>query len=146
MEVGESMREIGQVVAISGDRAVIEVQRASACGENCAHCMGGCMPTRHRAVVKNPLGAAVGDRVKIEAKDKAIIRSAFLVYIVPILISFLTYGLAQGFGAQEVGSMCAGLFGLVLSFCILNRLDKKMAPVPEITQILYREGGASDGT
>ena len=140
------MKEIGQVVALTGERAVIEVQRASACGENCAHCMGGCIPTRHRAMVNNPVGAMVGDRVKIEAKDKAIIRSAFLVYIVPILVSFAAYGLAQVFGAQEPVSMCAGLLGLVLSFCILNRVDKKMAPVPEITQILYREGGASDGT
>ena len=140
------MKQIGVVLSCTRESAVVEVQRSSACGENCAHCKGGCLPTHHHALVKNTAGAGVGDRVRVETPDRAVIKSAMIVYLIPLVITFVFYGLAQVIWNQETVSMCIGLLGLVFSFGALKRMDKRMAPVPEITQIICRGGGEADGT
>lgn len=133
------MKQIGTVVSVSGDTAVVEVRRASACGENCAQCKGGCAPAEHRAVVKNTAGAVCGDRVRIELADSAVLKSACMVYLLPIFVMFLCLGLAEAIAENAAVSVFAAVLGLAVSFLLLRTVDRKVAKTPEITEIIYRE-------
>lgn len=135
------MTQVGKVTAVYGGVATVEVRRASACGENCAQCRGGCSPTKHSATAKNTAGAAAGDMVRIETPDSAVLRSAMLVYFLPIIILFICYGIAQVLFKYTAVSVLAGLFGLCAGFFILRAVDRKNAPIPEITEIIHMEGG-----
>ena len=130
------MTQIGRVVSVSGHLAKIEVRRASACGENCAMCKGGCMPTKHIATAKNTANAKTGDMVRIDTSDKDVLKSAFLVYFLPILILFVCYGIAIVIFDNNSIAAIVGILGLVAGFFILRAVDKKIAPMPEITKIL----------
>ena len=133
------MVQIGRVDSVSDDTAVVFVRRASACGENCAMCKGGCMPTQHRAKVKNTAGAQPGDLVRIETADAAVLRSACLVYLLPILILFLCYGVVFALTQSGLYAAIAALAGLAAGFFLLRAVDRKTAPVPEIVRVLKRE-------
>ena len=138
------MLEIGRVIDITENIARVEVQRTSACGENCAMCKGGCVPTKHIATANNAVGAKPGDMVKIETDDAAVLKSAALVYILPILILFVFYAAAYILTENTVISSILGAVGLIGGFCILKAVDKKVAPVPEIAQIIYTKSKEED--
>lgn len=134
------MTQIGRVVSATEGLAQVEVQRASACGENCAHCKGGCVPTHHLATVKNTAGAHEGDMVRIETQDGAVLKSACMVYLLPLFILFVCYGATEMLFAIATLSATAGVIGMVAGLFVLRALDRKIAPVPEIAEIIYRKG------
>jgi sigma-E factor negative regulatory protein RseC len=138
------MQQAGRVIDVTEEIARVEVKRASACGENCAMCKGGCMPTKHIATVSNALGAKPGDMVKIKTDDAAVIKSAALLYILPILILFVFYAIAFVLTENSAVSSVSGLIGLVGGFFILKAVDKKFAPVPEIVRIIYTKSEEED--
>lgn len=80
---------------LEGDRVRIAVARQSACGHNCESC-AGCGAVGHvvRAIAHDPLGVSPGDRVLVYSDDKPVLQAAALVYLMPILTFFLSYGLS----------------------------------------------------
>ncbi len=138
------MLQTGRVIDITEKIARVEVQRTSACGENCAMCKGGCVPTKHIATANNTVGAKPGDIVKIKTDDGAVLKSAALVYILPILILFVFYAVAYILTENTVISSTLGTIGLVGGFCILKAVDKKVAPIPEIAKIIYSKSREED--
>lgn len=133
------MKQIGTVVEVNEDKATVAVRRASACGENCAMCKGECAPTLHKAQVLNSAAAECGDLVRIETADTAVLKSAFLVYFLPLVILFLCYGVAFSVSKNGATATIAALLGLGAAFFLLRALDRKNAPLPEITKILKKE-------
>ncbi len=133
------MVQIGKVETVYGDKAIVAVRRASACGENCAMCKGGCVPAMHKAHVINSADAKCGDMVRIETADSAVLKSAFLVYLLPVLILFVCYGIVIALTKSRMHATMAALLGLGASFFLLRAIDKKTAPLPEITMILKSE-------
>ncbi len=83
------MREEGFVKAVCEQTCEVIIRRKTACGENCASCKAGCEAKEQICVAENTIGAKVGDRVIVEMDSKKVLKSAFLVYILPILV-FLT--------------------------------------------------------
>lgn len=138
------MLQTGRVIDITENIAKVEVQRASACGENCAMCKGGCVPTKHVATANNTVGAKPGDIVKIKTDDGEVLKSAALVYILPILILFVFYAVGYMLTESAAISSTLGTIGLVGGFCILKEVDKKVAPVPEIDRIIYTKSREED--
>lgn len=130
------MEQVGTVKQIIGTRAVVLVRRASACGENCARCKGGCAQTNISATVENRAGAVVGDRVKIETDTRRVILAAVLLYFVPCLVAIVCAAVAQGLGAHKVVVAIVTVAAFVTVFCIIQRLDKRIAPASYITKIL----------
>lgn len=139
------MTQIGQVEKATGNQATVLVRRASACGENCAHCKGACTPTAHRARVDNPIGAKKGDLVKIETPDGVVLRSAILVYIVPIAVMFAAFALVYTLTANGDFGILAAFLGLAAGFFGLRAIDRRIAPKPVITHIIGKEGEESHG-
>lgn len=106
-----------------GERALVEVQRASACG-GCAEqagCGTGAIARYFgrrtaRVTVGNPIGARPGDAVVVGYDERAFLRAAVLLYFLPI--AALAVGAAvlgvlggtEGWGvAGAVAGLAAGL-------------------------------------
>ena len=131
------MRETGIVIEASGGICRVSVKRKSACGENCASCKATCNAGEHICEVKNPVGAKVGDEVVLETESQKVLKSAFLVYILPILAFLTVYGVAD---LKFSGPVCATLAvgAMVVVFVLMRMYDKghKDELLPEITEIL----------
>ncbi len=130
------MKQKGIVIQTENQYAWVTVPRMSACGENCVSCGGSCRKSGHVAQVANPLGATVGDAVMVSTTDSAIFRSILLVYLCPVLLLFIAYGIAFSITQNAAFATAISLLALAGSFCLLKLLDKKLAPLPEITAIL----------
>ncbi len=83
------MDNIGKVIKTRDIMAQIEIKRASACGEKCGSCKGGCNSTGIYIDIENTLQATPGQFVKIEIETKSIMKVAFLVYLFPLIMLIL---------------------------------------------------------
>ncbi len=115
--------ELGKVVDIEQDRAVIELDTKEAC----QHCQAQviCQPDksgRRILRLKNTLGARVGDLVRIESSDRNHIILAFLQYGLPLASFVLTIFMlniwVESYPWQiplELGHFILGLLALLVT-------------------------------
>ena len=101
------------------------VRRKTACGDNCATCKGGCEAREQVCIAENSHGAAVGDKVIIEIDSAKVLKSAFLVYILPILVFFAGFGILSQVGVSEGASAVFSVPFVAAVFLLLRRYDKK---------------------
>ena len=131
------MREIGTVVETLGESCRVSFKRKSACGENCASCKAACNAGEHICEVKNSVGAKAGDSVIVETESRKVLKSAFLVYILPIIAFLTVYGVLdlKFSGVIPAG---AGILAMVAVFALMRLYEKghKEELVPEIIEIL----------
>lgn len=93
--------------------AEVEVTRRSACGHDCAKC-GGCggLETQTLYVTaRNHAHASVGDRVLLEGETRQVLGFAVLVYLLPLVLFFVGYGIGAG---MKLGGGLSALIGGVL--------------------------------
>lgn len=130
------MKETGIVKSVSGEFCQVAVLRKSACGENCASCKGGCKPQAQLCTAKNTPSAKVGDRVIIEIDSSTVLKSAFLLYIMPIIVFFSAYFLCGKF--SETIRISVSFLATALVFLRLFFLDKrrKNQYISQVTEIL----------
>ena len=133
------MEQIGTVKRLQGSRAEILVRRASACGENCASCKSVCTKTTISALAENPLGAAVGDVVKIETDTKRLILAALLLYIMPLFLAIVFAALAQSLFSSKTFAVVLATVVFLAAFFVIQKQDKRLAPVSYITKIIQRK-------
>jgi sigma-E factor negative regulatory protein RseC len=140
--------EQGIVEKIVGKKAVIRIERTSACAtcESRGHCEMG--PDKKMMIeVLNELDARDGDRVEVSIPAGSLLKLGAAVYMFPI------FALITGAGA---GSQCGPLFGLnpglasvmvgglalVIAFAVLKILDRRFSRKenagPRMTRILAR--------
>ena len=95
------------------------------------------------AVVKNPIGAEVGEHVYIDIPTKGMFRGAAAVYIIPLVLLFAGYAIAALLGAGEGLCILCGFIALVGSYFAVDAISKKIHaknPTPyEIVKILTDE-------
>ena len=104
---------------ISRDKAEVTVERASACGSNCASC-GGCAYMKQvKAIAINRVSAKVGDRVTVATRSSRIISAALLVYIFPLVMFFAGYPLSSALDMSEKASIAMSLGALFLGVLIV---------------------------
>ena len=119
------MEQIGEVIERRGKKALVRLHRASACGENCASCEGGCKPTSSITEAVNDISAKVGDTVKIEMNSLSYMALAFIGYILPLIICIATYFIVQKFTDHVViadASAIGSLIGVLVLFYIIDKL------------------------
>lgn len=122
------MEQIGEVVELRGKKALVRIQRASACGENCSQCEGGCKPTSSVIEATNGIYAKVGDTVKIQMNSLAFMSLAFIGYILPILICIGTYFAVKTLTDNTVIADTSAIISLIvvlIIFYIVDKLPKK---------------------
>ena len=124
------LREVGQVVELSGPLAKVTVKRRSSC-ESCGACDLGAKPEMN-FMLKNEIGARVGDRVLIEMGSKSLFKAAFLVYTIPLIALIIGFVLGQyiagfqgmGQGSAELIGIGTGFFFLISTFFAIRWLDR----------------------
>lgn len=127
---------------LPGGMAEIEVTRRSACGHDCAKC-GGCggLETQTLYVTaRNRADAKVGERVLIEGETGQVLGIAGLVYLVPVVLFFVGYGVGSMLQKSAgVSALCGGvLFALGIAAAILysHQMKRKNSIPFEITKVL----------
>ena len=131
------MRETGIVKSVDGEFCTCVTKRKSACGENCASCKAACSSREHIFTAKNTIGAKEGDTVVIEMPAKDVLKSAFLVYIIPLVAFLLGFICFFETGKSELASAFWGLvFGSAVWILVgFYGKYKKAELTPEITEI-----------
>ena len=132
------MREIGIVREAADGMCKVSVRRQSACGENCATCSATCKQKEALCIAKNTANARVGDKVVIEIATEKVLKSAFLVYILPIIVFFFVY-----FGAEHYllpHPAIIALLAMVSVFALLFFVDRRKNAdfISEVQEILEK--------
>lgn len=123
------MREEGVVRKETDGICEVIVRRKTACGDNCASCKGACKMNFQSVTAKNAVGAKAGDIVVIEMDSKKVLFSAFLVYIMPLLVFVISfYGMQKlRFSSALSGGVSAlltvVLFGLTMLYDRRHKAD-----------------------
>lgn len=131
----------GVVISVAGEMARVKTSRHNDC-ENCGACPG------NAAIVldaRNPLGATPGQQVLIEVQEVGMLKSAFIVYMLPLISLFLG-AVAGSYAADQAGAgsiwyqVAGALIALAVAIAYIRyydksaRANKNMQPV--ITRIL----------
>ena len=130
------MEQIVRVKSVTADgRAQVLHVRESACSGDCHKC-SGCGAAKEAIVLEadNPIGAAVGDFVKISSDSGPVLRGAAVLYMMPLVLFFLGYAL--GAVAWGMGGLAGGLafvLGIVLTVVYDRRVAAKNKTVYTIT-------------
>ncbi len=120
------MKETGTVVRIEKDKAIVSFTSRSACascGMNTACTLTG-GKARELALQTEGLTLSPGDAVEIETPARSVVIAAFLVFILPILLSFAAY-LVLFSKTRSTGIGLAGFFiAFALSEAVIALLDR----------------------
>ena len=138
-----------RVIQTEGRIAIVETKRLSACDGchkaeegGCSVCslMGGDRKIATKAL--NSLGAEVGDVVTIESKTTRMLLYGLLVFILPIIIALLAWGISSqitsNIAIQTVSAFC----GFALALAGVALYSKKVLACRcdvEITEILEKK-------
>ncbi len=125
------MRQKATVTSVKGNTAVVKAERASMCdGCHKKGCADGCSmysifggDKNFSAVADNTFGAVEGSKVYVETSDKSVLFSAFIVFVLPLVLSFGLYFIAKNFLTEEQ-SIIIALSSFVLYFAVLTIYEK----------------------
>lgn len=152
IELGGSLREVGQVTELSGPLVKVIVKRRSSC-ESCGACGIGSR-AEMSFMLKNDIGARVGDRVLIEMRSKALFKAAFLVYTIPLVTMVIGFLLGQFIGRSwgmspepaELFGIGTGFLSLILAFFTLRWFDRFKGLGANLQPQLVAVVGAEDNS
>lgn len=122
--------------------ADVVVERAALCGGDCNTCDSCMYENTIKVRVQNPIDAPKGAHVYLETDSVKILGATVAIYVVPLILFFIGYGIAGLFGGTEkicILSAFAGLIlGFVLSATVLRRRHKKNPTPSYIREIIPR--------
>lgn len=143
------MKQTAKVKAVEGHKAMVEVNRTSACSECDRN--GSCFACKSivTSVAQNDIGAVPGDTVTVESSSTRIVGYAAAVFVMPLAAGIFCFYILSSL-IPDNGAVIyilptllfAFIFGAVCIF--LNRKVKKNPDIT-ITAILCREESKNDG-
>lgn len=112
-----------------GTASVVHI-RESACSGDCHKC-SGCGAAKEAVIftADNPVGARVGDLVKVESSTAPVLKAAVVLYVLPLVLFFLGYYLGTLPGNFGALGGCLGFaigVGIVIAY---DRLVVKNADI-----------------
>ncbi|MDF9406873.1 SoxR reducing system RseC family protein [Pelotomaculum isophthalicicum JI] len=130
----------GIVMAIDGKIAKVRASRHSDC-DSCGACPGDKATVMD---VYNRADAKVGQRVVIEIPEANMLKAAFVVYMLPLLTTFMGYligvWISQKYGFPALlTEVSASVAAFVLTLLYIKFFDRSMTKIkmmPVITEIL----------
>ena len=146
--------EEGRVVKVEEGYAIVHTERGSSC-DGCGakascHALGGSDNSKTMEMkVINDIGAETGDKVKVAIDSLVLLKSSFLVYVLP-LVAMITGGiLGENYAKNNMPAHDPDLFAggvgilcLVVSFLFIRfwsrNLEKKREYQPRIIRITGR--------
>jgi sigma-E factor negative regulatory protein RseC len=143
------LRESGCVVSVNGDIAVVAVRMSGAC-EKCGLCLASSDGKEMLLLAKNEIGAREGDDVDIEILPGKVIAAAFVVYMIPVVMTIFGFllgsALTGGSDTSALPIVLAVLFlvgsfaGVWLYDMRVRRHETRQATVTRITTGAHGKG------
>ena len=104
-------------------KAQVMVIRESACSGDCHKCSGcGAVQETLLFEAENPVGAKPGDLVVIRSDSGPVLRSAAVLYMLPLVLFFLGYALGAWWG---IGALL-GCLAFAASIALVVVYDRKV--------------------
>lgn len=85
------MNRMGQITKIEGDIAIVSFKKHASCGD-CGGCHHGEDDVESTAEVLNKINAPLGSFVEIELPDRDVLKAAFYVYLLPLIVMLVAMG------------------------------------------------------
>lgn len=104
------MKEIGEIIELEGNQAIVRIQRSSACGK-CGACKFGASRDGMLLSTYNHLNGKPGDFVEIELESSSIVKASIIVYLIPLL--GLIIGVVVGYFLAGFFNLDSGLLGAI---------------------------------
>ncbi len=113
--------------------AEVVVERLGICGGDCSEC-GECRyENLMKSVVQNPIGAHRGQHVMIETPTKGVVKGALAIYILPLVMLFAGYLIADALSLGEavciIAAFAAAVLGVVIAAAV-SRARHSADPTP----------------
>ena len=122
--------------------ADVVVERAALCGGDCSTCESCMYENTIKARVKNPIDAPKGAHVYLETDSLKILLATVAIYVVPLILFFIGYGIASLFTDAEstcvIGAFVGLLIGFISSATVLRRQHRKNPTPSYIREIIPR--------
>ena len=124
------MAEIGKVIEIDGDKAVVVLERKEACAK-CRACSAGMKAEEMLIRAENICGAKVGDNVEISLEESDFIKAVMIMYGFPFVMFMVGvlggyYGcLNANIANPELVGFAAGLALVAVSYGIIKSQEKR---------------------
>lgn len=114
--------------------AQLAVVRESACSGDCHKC-SGCGAAQETVLfeAENPIGAGVGDVVIVRSESGPVLRSAVVLYMMPLVLFFLGYALGSLWGLGALVGCLAFAASIALVVVYDRKVQAKMKTVYTIT-------------
>lgn len=120
------MLEKARVVEIKEGKVKAEIRRATACGESCGSCKGGCAPSNTYVDVANSMNAKLGDYIEIEMSTKTFLTAVVLTYGIPLVMLFIGIFLGSVWLRSDIASVVLGFSLMALSYLVVSRKDQRL--------------------
>ena len=134
-----------------GKTAIVCAERKSACAECHAHGKNACTACdiflgddKFTAEADNSIGANVGDIVTVESPSGYVIGSAALLFLLPIAVGALFYGVMYLLSAEYAPLGAIG--GVILSYAIIFTVEKFAKNKKSTMKIVKIINEKTDGT
>lgn len=92
-------------------RALVAVERTTACGGNCGGCEACVFDTRLLVEADNAICAKPGEQVVLESETKRVLGAALLVYMLPVALFFLGYAVGAALSLTQGLCVLTSLIG-----------------------------------
>ena len=145
------MQQKAIVMSIKGNTAVVKAERASMCdGCHKKGCADGCSmysifggDKNFSAVADNSFGAEIGRAVVVETSDGNVLLSAFIVFLLPLILAFGVHFVSRNFLTEEQ-SIIVALAVFALYFTVLSIVEKLTKEKrPKLKIIAYADEDAA---
>ncbi|MCC5911525.1 MAG: SoxR reducing system RseC family protein [Clostridiaceae bacterium] len=143
------MRQCGTVTKINKNFGKVIIERNSSCG-SCTACKMGHEDMKMEVDALNQINAKVGDRVELDMEGQHVLKAAFIVYVIPLIM--LVIGLVLGNAILsiflegdhiEIYAAVIGFIFMTLAFVGIKMKEKNIKSnknfTPVITAIIDKE-------
>ncbi len=127
------MEQVGLVVEVKDDKAIVAVQRHDVCSKcgACGVAISGSGETQLDAL--NIVNAAVGQTVRVVGDTAYVLKVSFIVYLLPIIALLLGIYVGQqleGYFAALRMDIILGVAFLLVSYLMVRAYDRRAARQP----------------
>ena len=121
------MREVGEVVRIEGDKAVVRIRRSSAC-QRCGACGLGSSSDEMLVTLPNSLNAKPGDMVELTLESVHLLKASAITYLIPLaalILGVIVGYILGGYLAmdRQLAGAVLGLAFTALAFMLIRAMD-----------------------
>ena len=119
------MKEVGLVVGIEGDYAVIKVDKKDECSK-CGMCLFPKNADSIEIMAENSFGANVDDQAVIERTEDVKLLGAVLTFLIPLILIGISAIITYFFIHKEIWMLILSVIFIILWYTILAVIDKKL--------------------